>query len=224
MQRWIVLQHVSWEGPGEIANEACARGIPLVVHRLDLDPCVPAPDDVDALIVMGGPMGVYDTPKYSFLASEVKLIAEVVRRGQPVLGVCLGAQLLAEALGARVYTGPSPEIGFGNVELTEEARQDPVFKALPDPLPVFHWHGDTYDLPSGALLLARNSNYEHQAFRYGRSVYGLQFHVEVDLCTWKAWKPYLPEHIATDAERLRSQVECMGKSLIARFFDVAQDR
>jgi len=224
MQRWSVLQHVAWEGPGRIATEACARGISLVVHRLDLVPCVPRPEDVDVLIVMGGPMGVYETDKYDFLSSEVKLIAEMVRRGRPMLGVCLGAQLLAEALGAKVFAGPSPEIGFGSVELTKEARRDPVFATLPHPLPVFHWHGDTYDLPNGALLLARNANYEHQAFRFGRNAYGLQFHVELDSNTWNEWESHLPEHTAADAEQLRFQVECVGKSLIAQFFDVAEHR
>ncbi len=223
MQRWSVLQHVAWESPGTIAIEAYARGIPLEIHRLDLAPCVPRAEDVDALIVMGGPMGVYEIDKYTFLSSEVKLIAEMVRRGRPVLGVCLGAQLLAGALGAKVFTGPSPEIGFGSVELTGDAWRDPVFAAVPHTLPVFHWHGDTYDLPNGALLLARNANYDHQAFRFGRNAYGLQFHVELDSNTWNEWESHLPEHAVADAEQRRAQVECVGKSLIARFFDVAEN-
>lgn len=220
MQRWSVLQHVSWEGPGAIAIEAHARGIALTVHRLDLTPCVPAPEDADVLIVMGGPMGVYECSKYPHLASEVTLIAEMVRRGRPVLGVCLGAQLLANALGARVYSGPSSEIGFGDVNLTIGARQDLLFKSLPDPLPVFHWHSDTFDLPHGAHLLARNSHYEHQAFRFGSNAYGLQFHIEADLDTWKGWQSHLPKHASTDAERLRSQVANAGQILISRFFEI----
>lgn len=224
MQRWNVLQHVSWEGPGRIASEACARGIPLVIHRLDLDPCLPRAEVVDVLIVMGGPMGVYETGKYTFLSGEVKLIAEMVRCGRPVLGVCLGAQLLANALGAKVFAGPSPEIGFGSVELTKEARRDPVFATLPHPLPVFHWHGDTYDLPNGALLLARNASYEHQAFRFGRNSYGLQFHVELDSNIWNEWELLMPEHAVTDAEQRRFQVERVGKNLIAQFFDLAEGR
>jgi GMP synthase (glutamine-hydrolysing) len=223
MRRWIVLQHVSWEGPGAIAIEAHARDIALTVHRLDLTPCVPAPEDADVLIVMGGPMGVYESSKYPYLASEGTLIAEMVRRGRPVLCVCLGAQLLANALGARVYGGPSPEIGFGDVDLTIEAKRDPLFENLPDPLPVFHWHADTFDLPDGAHLLARNSHYKHQAFSFGSNAYGLQFHIEADLDTWKGWQAHLPWHAMADGERHFSRVAKVGQILISRFFEIAQN-
>ncbi len=223
MRPWIVLQHVSWEGPGAIAGEARARRIPLEIHRMDLDARIPEPDDLSGLIVMGGPMGVYETDRYSFIEGECGLIAEVVRRGLPVLGVCLGAQLLASALGGRVYRGPAAEIGFGNVELTEDARQDPVFKALPATLPAFHWHGDTFDLPEGAVLLAKNATYAHQAFRFGRNAYGLQFHNEVDRETWLGWTPLLPGSAVAGAEPQRAEVECAGNGLFARFFEIAQE-
>ncbi len=220
---WAVLQHVAWEGPGLIASIARSRGLCIEVYRLDLNPTMPQADGLRGLIVMGGPMGVYERSKYPHLASEVTLIAEMVRRRRPVLGVCLGAQLLAHALGARVYGGPSSEIEFGNVDLTIAAKQDTLFENLPDPLPVFHWHADTFDLPDGAHLLARNSNYKHQAFRFGSNAYGLQFHIEVDLETWKDWQSHLPEHAMADGKRQLSQVANVGQILISRFFETTQN-
>ena len=141
---------------------------------------MPEPNEVEGLVVMGGPMGVYETDKYPFLAHECRLIAELIRRERPVLGVCLGAQLLARALGARVFPGHGPEIGFGSVELTKEGKEDPLFGPSGPSFPVFHWHGDTFELPEGATLLASSTQYPHQAFRFGDYAYALQFHIEPD--------------------------------------------
>jgi GMP synthase-like glutamine amidotransferase len=219
MPRWIVLQHVPWEGPGAIGAEAGSRGVSFDICRLDLGHLLPAPGEIAGLIVMGGPMGVYEADQHRFLAGECRLIAEVVRCGKPVLGVCLGAQLLAAALQARVYPGPAQEIGFGTVELTADARRDPVFGALPEQLPVFHWHGDTFDLPRSAVLLAKNLNSQQQAFRFGENAYGLQFHVEVDPETWDAWKPRLPQSAAVLTAQQLAQIQAVGKQLFTRFFD-----
>src|SRR5208282_569368 len=133
-------------------------------------------------------MGVYETGKYGFLESECKLIRELVARGRPVLGVCLGAQLLASALGARVFPGHKPEIGFGSVQLTRAGNDDPLMGRAGPAVPVFHWHGDTFDLPQGATLLASSRDYPHQAFRFGNCAYGLQFHLEPDSGVWSAWQ------------------------------------
>ena len=124
----MVLQHVEWEGPGIITREAGKRGLEADVRRLDRGDAIPDADFVDGLVVMGGPMGAYEEDRYPFLPSECRLLAETVRRGRPVLGVCLGAQLLAKALGATVYAGHEPEIGFGSVELTADAKQDPLLR------------------------------------------------------------------------------------------------
>jgi GMP synthase (glutamine-hydrolysing) len=220
MPNWTVLQHVEWEGPGAIAAEARMRGILVEIRRMDLGHALPVLDNIDGLIVMGGPMGVYDTDKHPFLEDECRLMANMVHSEKPVLGVCLGAQLLAAALGARVYKGPSVEVGFGNVNLKRAALADPVFSALPNPLPVFHWHGDTFDLPEHATLLAANSNYEHQAFRFGRKAYGLQFHLETLAQTWEEWKLHLPRHAGNVAAGDQSELERCGRLLFARFFDV----
>jgi GMP synthase-like glutamine amidotransferase len=138
-----------------------------------------------------------------------------------VIGVCLGAQLLAAAMGARVYKGTSPEVGFGEVELTEPGRGDPVLASKDGRLRVFHWHGDTFDLPRDAVHLARSQAYPHQAFRVGRRAYALQFHVELDQALARAWAPDLPPHVSLD-EETRSTVERQGRLLIRRFFDLAK--
>jgi GMP synthase-like glutamine amidotransferase len=212
-----VLQHVAWEGPGLIASIARQQGLHVDIHRLDLGASVPKAEDVRALVVMGGPMGAYEANQYPFLLEERSLIAEIVKRGRPGLGVCLGAQLLAHALGARVFPGPKPEIGFGTVQLTADGMKDSLLGPAGPLIPVFHWHGDTFDLPEKAVLLASSSEYPHQAFRIGSHVYGLQFHVEPDADIWSAWRPHLSS-IHDSAWGAKSvEIERVGRELIARF-------
>lgn len=220
---WTILQHVAWEGPGLIAAEAQARGLHTDIRCLDLGADLPRPDDVEGLVVMGGPMGAHETDKHPFLAEECSLIAKLVRRNRPVLGVCLGAQLLARALGARVFPGQGPEIGFGFVELTAEGKRDALFGPNGPSVPVFHWHGDTFDLPAGATLLASSVQYPHQAFRFGSCVYGLQFHIEPDSATWSAWREHLPTGSTDSSEQKHRAIERIGRGVIARFFDLADE-
>ncbi|RMF89548.1 MAG: type 1 glutamine amidotransferase, partial [Methanobacteriota archaeon] len=132
-----------------------------------------------------GPMNVYEEERYPFLRDEDRLIKQALETGAPVLGICLGAQLIAKAAGARVWQGPEKEIGWGEVRLTEEGRRDPLFKGFPLEFPVFHWHGDSFDLPSGAVPLAENDLYL-QAFRLGGAI-GLQFHLEVTAGMIRSW-------------------------------------
>lgn len=203
-----------------IAREAVRRGFEVEVRRLDRGDDIPTGNDVDGLVVMGGPLGAYEENRYPFLAGECSLLAEAIRRGQPVFGVCLGAQLLAKALGANVFAGYGEEIGFGTVELTAASREDPLFALVPDTLPVFHWHGDTFTLPEGAVLLASNRMYAHQAFRFGSCAYGFQFHIEPDADTWSAWRDHLPEGLIDDSDGKRNEIEQAGKKIVARFFDL----
>jgi GMP synthase (glutamine-hydrolysing) len=170
---------------------------------------------------MGGPMGAYETDKYPFLTEECRLLRELAHRNCPVLGICLGSQLLAKALGADVFPGHGPEIGFGFVELTRAGKQDPLFATVGSSIPVFHWHGDTFDLPEGAVLLASNKEYAQQAFRFGSCAYGLQFHVEPDTETWSGWHEQLPKQLAGEDDRRQNRVAVLGRQLIARFFDIA---
>ena len=176
---WPVLRHVQAEGLGLLANVLRERGIH---HRyLDLARGEPPPRDlrgVGGLIVLGGPMAAYETDRYPFLAAESGLVERAVAAGRPVFGICLGAQLIAQVLGARVYAGERREVGWAPVTLTEDGREDPVLGDGESTLTVFHMHGDTYELPPDARNLARSALYEQQAFRWGDLVYGLQFHLE----------------------------------------------
>ena len=214
----MAIQHVPFEGPGLIAEVAARSGIELRVrHPYRGDP-LPAVDGLAGLVVMGGPMGVLDTAEHPYLAHEVELIAAMVRSGLPVLGVCLGAQLLAHALGATVYRGEQPEIGFGSVSLTEAGREDPVLGGLGlERLPVMHWHQDTFNLPDSALWLARSELYPHQAFRMGERAYGLQFHLEVDRELAFAWREHLPAGVTLDDSSL-AEIETVGRGALQAFF------
>jgi GMP synthase-like glutamine amidotransferase len=152
----------------------------IAVDRVLVSEIASLPDwrEYDLMIAMGGPMGAYQEAEYSWLVDEKRAIREAVRAGRPFFGVCLGAQLLASALGAEVYRGPSPELGLNPVFLTEAARRDPVFRGFPRDLEVFEWHQDSFDLPEGAICLARSPRYGHQAMRVGRVAYGIQCHLE----------------------------------------------
>ena len=176
--RVLVLQHIACEPPGVFEDVLRERSAELVRVELDEGEALPARDGFDLVVAMGGPMSVNDEEELPWLREEKRLIRDAVRAGTPYWGACLGAQLLAAALGARVYTGSAPEVGVLPVRLTDEALDDPVCAGLPRELLTLQWHGDTFDLPPGAVLLASSPAYPHQAFRVGRA-YGVQFHVEV---------------------------------------------
>jgi GMP synthase (glutamine-hydrolysing) len=174
-----VLQHIGPEGPGRIADALTERGIGIAVTRPDLGEPVPARlDGTAGLLVMGGPMGVYEVEQYPYLADEQRLIEHALREEIPVLGVCLGSQLLAATLGARVAPGPRKEIGWFEVTASDAATKDPVLGRAPSRFVALHWHGDVFDLPSGAVSLARSELTTHQAFRFGERAHGLLFHLE----------------------------------------------
>lgn len=182
----LVLQHIACEPPAAYEDEMRVQRVGL--HRVEVDEGEALPDwrAFDGIVAMGGPMGAYDDAALPWLAAEKRLIEEAVRAGLPYWGVCLGAQLLAASLGAPVYAGPVPEVGVLPVQLTDEGRRDPVFGVLPDDFMALQWHGDTYDLPAGAVRLAGSESYEQQAFVFGRA-YALQFHIEVPVSLAEQW-------------------------------------
>ena len=170
-----VLQHVPFEGLGSIASWLAQRDATITHTRFFESPDLPEPAGIDLVIALGGPMSVNDEHELPWLVAEKAFVRACLAAGTPVLGICLGAQLIASALGARVYPGPYKEIGWFPIEATPTPAG--VF-AFPPEVTVFHWHGETFDLPAEAVRLARSAGCAHQAFQLGRSAIGLQFHLE----------------------------------------------
>lgn len=196
----MVLQHISCEPPGVFSEVMRERGVDPVAVELDENESLPDWRDFDAVLAMGGPMGADDDADHAWLSDEKQLVREVVEDGRPFLGVCLGVQLLASALGARVHTMEGPELGLLPVELTAEGREHPLFEGVEDPFPSLQWHGDTFELPEGAVRLA-SSPAANQAFQVGERGFGIQFHLEVTPEMAREWAE-VPEYRAYLAEAL----------------------
>lgn len=179
-----VVRHVPFEDLGTLAAALDRADAGYSYVDLYRDPEAPVSLSNAGLILMGGPMSANDDADY--IRRELRLISEFVEAGKPVLGICLGSQLIAKAAGARVYRNAVKEIGWAHLHWTEAGRRDPLFTGLHQPENVFHWHGETFDLPAGADWLAYSDSCRHQAFRLG-NVYGLQFHLEVTPAMIKDW-------------------------------------
>ncbi len=178
--RVIVLQHVGCETLGSIEVALGQAGLQFDYVRTFEGEQVPANlNDACGLVIMGGPMSVYEEDRYAHLRDERKLIESALALDKPVLGVCLGSQLLAQVLGAKVYAGRRKEIGWYPVTLSPAAAADALWSGVPADFMAYHWHGDVFDLPPNCELLARSEMTPHQAFRHGTSAYGFLFHMEV---------------------------------------------
>ena len=176
MSRIHCIEHVPFETPGHIADWIVERGHAFTATRVYQQEPFPGLDAFDALVVMGGPMGVHDGDRFAWLAEEKRFIEAAMQAEKRVLGVCLGSQLIADVLGARVYRNRFQEIGWFPVHSTEAGRAQ---WSLPSEFTVFHWHGDTFDLPKDAVHLAKSAACEQQMFSYGAKVLGMLFHAEV---------------------------------------------
>jgi GMP synthase-like glutamine amidotransferase len=223
---WVVVQHADEDGPGMVADELARVGCRFEVIRADRGARLPEAESIGGLVVLGGAMSVHDDAAHPWLAVERSLLADSVVAGRPVLGICLGAQQLAMALGAEVTTGPAPEIGVVPVTLTGAGRLDPVlgpeYGGLGDPdLPVVEWHGDTFSLPHGAVHLAATRAYPNQAFRVGDRVYGLQFHAEVDRAGAEAWEGVVPPSATFLRDPRLVEAMVVGRRLLRRFVELA---
>lgn len=187
----LIVKNCSGEGPGTIADHLLGRGIPASIIDLEAGGALPDPDRFTHLVVLGGPMAVYEMDRTPYLADEAVLIEKALKANVHILGVCLGAQLLAHVLGARVYPGGEKEIGWSEVALTDEGMADPCMAALAAAggrtAQVFQMHGDTFDLPTGAVRLASSPIYPNQAFRHDDRTYALQFHIEVTPAIVHGW-------------------------------------
>jgi GMP synthase (glutamine-hydrolysing) len=219
MRRALVLEHVPHEGPARIGQALTRAGFELDRRALHAGAVVPATlDGAELLVVMGGSMGVADVgdPRYSFLRAALELLQKAVASDFPTLGICLGSQLLAAAAGARVYpnlVGDPPraqrEVGWGAVHFTRTPNEEPALAGLDAAEIMLHWHGDTFDLPAGAVLLASTLACEHQMFRLGRRQFGLQFHPEVEASDVERW-------LAADADYVRTALGPAGIERIRR--------
>lgn len=217
-----VLQHHEEETSGTLGDVLHERGIGArTVHGYAGEAIPKHLGDAAGLVILGGPMGVADQDRCPFLTDEIALIGDALALGAPVLGICLGGQLLAHALGAPVGRAPRPEIGWFPLRLTEAARQDRLWAALPSPCPAFHWHADAFGLPPGAALLADSELTPCQAFRSGANVYGLQCHLEVTdalIQTWLGmWADELPagaaDAISSQARRELPEMERAARAV-----------
>jgi GMP synthase-like glutamine amidotransferase len=172
------LQHVPFENLGSMERVLLDSGHTITATRLYQPYSLPTPDQFDWLIVMGGPMGVYDDHEFPWLVDEKRFIQDAIEADQIVLGVCLGAQLIADVLGASVYANAEKEIGWFSIERSEASAASAIGREFSESVEAFHWHCDTFDLPAGAVHLARSAACENQAFIYGQRVLALQYHLE----------------------------------------------
>lgn len=227
-REWLILRHVEHEHIGTLAAVLDRAKIRYRYTDLFRHDSVPKnADDIGGLVVMGGPMGVYESDRYPFLKLEQTLIRQSVDNSLPVLGICLGAQLIASALDANVYPGPHKEIGWYPVEVT--ARGDRFTAGLPASFMGFHWHGDTFDLPAGAIRLFRSGLYENQGFRFDEKVLAVQFHFEVSALMIGEWlheagcqaelagAGVASDAIGRDTDQWAAQLERLSQQFFERF-------
>lgn len=178
--------HVPFEGPGLISRWIDEKGHQLNYTRFYESDPLPDPDAVDLLIIMGGPMNVYDRQVHPWLQDEIGWITGFIKTGKPAIGICLGAQVLAHALGSEVYPGKDKEIGWYDIRFLPPFDAHPVCREIPHVRKVFHWHGDTFHIPEGGIRIAASSLYPNQGFIYKDRVIALQFHLEVTPADVKA--------------------------------------
>lgn len=217
----LILKNASHEGPGTIEAFLKASDIPYSIVECSSED-IPSSSGFDTLVMMGGPMSVNDATDYPYISREIELALEFMKDNKKVLGVCLGAQIMAKALGSDVYPGEVKEIGWYDIELTGGGLSDNLMKliatqpgsveAVPS-FPVFHWHGETFDIPEGATLLAKSGLFPNQAFRYGESSYAFQFHIEVTKDMIYDW---LRDEPSIDINTVRAQTEVFFGDYSAR--------
>ena len=226
MKRCVAIQHVAFENLGVFVQPLEEAGFAISYVQAGVVPMEPELwKDADLAVVLGGPIGVYQDDLYPFLADEKALVATRLASGRPLLGICLGAQLMASALDAAVYPGAAKEIGWGQVDLTPAGLSGPLAELTA--APVLHWHGDTFDLPRGCDLLASTPITPHQAFRPGPGQLALQFHAEMDAAMMETWlvghcceldvNGFDPRAIREDARRLGAQARSAGVAFMRRW-------
>lgn len=222
----LIIKHIGIEGPGSIGDFFRASAWRLVTVELGEGQRLPSGlQGVEAVVSLGGPMSVYEEEKFPFLKEEDAFLKKALQEQVPVLGICLGAQLLAKACGAAIKKHEVREAGWQRIRLTEEGTADPLFEGLPPKLLVFQWHQDTFELPTHGMLLAEGSACRNQAFRIGRNAYGLQFHIEVSPLVLASWAEAYKEEaqgldikgMLIESYRVQEEFERQAQALCLNF-------
>ena len=216
----LILKNIASEGPGTIEDFLRNNNISYSIVEMSRED-LPSADNYDTLIIMGGPMSVNEADIYPYITKEEELVKDFIKKGKKILGICLGAQIMAKALGAKVYVGPEKEIGWYDIELQENGIRDPfITKLATHPragdfwrkFKVFHWHGETFDIPEGTVRVAKSVLYPNQAFRLGNRAYAFQFHIEVTKEMIYDWLSNEP----VDMDRIRKETEAFYDDYFGR--------
>jgi GMP synthase-like glutamine amidotransferase len=226
----LICKNISAEGPGTIEDFLRIKKIPYTIVDLSKGEDIPDTKEFDILLMMGGPMSVNEDDIYPYIKKEEGLVRDFIAQNKSILGICLGAQIMAKALGSRVYKGKEQEIGWYDIELTPEGIADALMRKLAvhphvgdmwKRFKVFHWHGETFDIPEGAVRLAGSELFPNQAFRYGNRAYAFQFHIEVTkemIYDWLKAEDIDHDKLKTDTERLYEVYHARAWNFYEAFF------
>ncbi len=217
MPQVTCFQHIDCEGPGLLEDTLKSKGVKLNILKPFKGDAVPEHLG-DGLVVLGGPMGVYEEKKFPWMTEELNSIRKCLESSLPVLGICLGSQMLAKAAGGQVFRGALPEVGWFPVELTSDGHLDPLFLGVPTEFEAFHWHGDTFTLPADGVRLAESRYYPNQVYRIGHNAYGFQCHLEVTEEMVRSWaslyaKELTPQGGPNRPERIENKLSENAKAL-----------
>ncbi len=211
----LIIKHIAIEGPGVIGEFLLNTGFDLWAINLPKGAKLPVSlSGIEAVVSLGGPMNVYEDDKYPFLKAEDAFLKRMLKANIPFLGLCLGAQLLAKACGAKVKKSPQKEVGWYKINLTEKGRRDPLFKGFSKDFQVFQWHEDMFEIPRGGALLAESETCVNQAFRMGENAYGLQFHIEVTPDMVESWINEYTKGQSKSPENKKMITKAVGKNKI----------
>lgn len=221
----VIIKHIDIEGPGTFKEYLVSAGFAFRIVNLAKNEALPSLDECKAIVSLGGPMNVYETDKYPFLTKEESFLKEALAERKPILGICLGAQILAKITGAAVEKTTTKEIGWCDVELTQEASSDPLFEGLGQRFSVFQWHEDTFGIPIGGRLLAEGAKCRNQAFRFGDCAWGLQFHPEITKDMIVEWLDYYQndldrDKLLNDYSKIEDKYKQQAKTLYDNFCKV----
>jgi GMP synthase-like glutamine amidotransferase len=227
----LIIKHIDIEGPGTLEYFLRSQNFfKLEIVELYREKTLPPIETCAAVISLGGPMNVYETDKYPFLKTEEDFLKSAIEKEIPILGICLGAQLLAKVCGSSVKKAKHKEIGWYKISLTDYGKNDKLFSGLADEIIVFQWHEDTFEIPKNALHLAKSKNCSNQAFRYGKNSYGIQFHIEVTSEMIENWfleykeKNLDIKKILSQTQKLKDELQKEANLIYSNFLNIIKNR